>query len=297
MKFITVVAAALLAAAVPRLAAAQIGPVIDALPQDEAYVKGVIDQIPGYATMTPLNKVRALRVYVFQKTPLAAVNDFNIHTKVVNLPLKDAYTAFDANEGGVWCSGTAIMLVRVYKAAGFNAWIYDFGQKDVLTHATTLVEVDGKVYLQDAYLNFEYMDSKGAPIEFLDVVKRVRDGRPPLVRSQVQTKKAFFTNQSNAEEWVGIHKDKMTCTPEARGLECEAPITLSRFLEVFFLMDKTYDFLEARGWPRQVDYLLLYPMGVVSLYSDTVEKGQSIRATIDEIAQTAGRDSAMVTSG
>ena len=43
------------------------------------------------------------------------------------------------------------MLSRVYKAAGFNSWLYNFGvfdDDDDATHITTLVEVDGGVILQ-----------------------------------------------------------------------------------------------------------------------------------------------------
>ena len=45
------------------------------------------------------------------------------------------------------------MLSRVYKAAGFNSWLYNFGVvDDDVTHLTTLVEVDGDVILQDFLL-------------------------------------------------------------------------------------------------------------------------------------------------
>ena len=48
---------------------AQIGSVMDALPADRDYVVSVTASIPGYEAMTDLEKVRALRLYVYQHTP------------------------------------------------------------------------------------------------------------------------------------------------------------------------------------------------------------------------------------
>jgi hypothetical protein len=147
-------------------ASAQAPGIIEALPADRIYVDSITASIPGYETMTDIEKVRALRLYVFQHTP---VGDPLIHFEVVTQPLKDAYALF-AKTGGVYCGGTAIMLSRVYKAAGFNSWVYDFGVTGFATHATTLVEVDGDTILQDTFLNYEYVDAHGMPIPFTELV-------------------------------------------------------------------------------------------------------------------------------
>ena len=140
---------------------AQIGPVMDALPADRDYVASITASISGYEAMTDIEKVRALRLYVYQHTPF---ENPLVHDQVVNLPLSDAYAVFAKGVGGVYCGGAAIMLSRVYKAAGFDSWLYDFGDIESdspTTHQTTLVEVDGDVVLQDAYFNYEYVDSRG----------------------------------------------------------------------------------------------------------------------------------------
>src|SRR6202044_2004340 len=84
-------------------------PETTALPSDRIYVNGIAASIPGYNRMTDIDKVRALRLYVYQHTP---VGDPLIHDFVVNLPLTDAY-AILARAGGVYCGGAAIMLSRV----------------------------------------------------------------------------------------------------------------------------------------------------------------------------------------
>ena len=50
-------------------ACAQIGAVIDALPADRDYVASITASISGYEAMTDIEKVRALRLYVYQHTP------------------------------------------------------------------------------------------------------------------------------------------------------------------------------------------------------------------------------------
>src|SRR5579859_2086285 len=81
-------------------ACAQIGAVIDALPADRNYVASITASISGYKAMTDIEKVRALRLYVYQHTPF---EDPLIHDQVVNLPLADADAIFAKGIGGVYC--------------------------------------------------------------------------------------------------------------------------------------------------------------------------------------------------
>jgi hypothetical protein len=237
-------------------------PETTALPADRIYVNGITASIPGYNRMTDIDKVRALRLYVYQHTP---VGDPLIHDFVVNLPLTDAYAILE-RAGGVYCGGAAIFLSRVYKAAGFNSWIYNFGDSEGsgASHATTLVEVDGELILQDAYLNYEYVDAQGKPIQFLDLISRIVDGAPPTAKAGVANRPWMFDALAAAEK-SAARKDAMNCKTVATGLRCNAIITLSGFLENNPAFS---EFLEFRGWPRQFEYLMLYPMSVDSLYPD-----------------------------
>jgi hypothetical protein len=253
---------------------AQIGPASDALPWDRLYVASITASIPGYETKSDIEKVRALRLYVYQHTP---VGKPLVHDQVIDLPLSDAYAVF-AKGGGVYCGGTAIMLSRVYKAAGFNSWLYDFGEPEErdggpATHETTLVEVDGDVIIQDAYLNYEYVDAHGKPIPFLDVISRIVDGTPPTATAGVADRVWRFNGADQAEEFAGPYKDAVRCQDTATGVSCNAIITLSGFLAVDSGIP---DFLEGIGWPRQIEYLMLYPIALVSLYSDGVVRGERL---------------------
>ena len=105
----------LVASVNPSVRASVLEAVAGALPADRIFVDSITASITGYATMTDLEKVRTLRLWVYQHTPKEGPL---IHDQIVNLRLKDAYALFANGTGGVWCAGNATMLSRVYKAAG-----------------------------------------------------------------------------------------------------------------------------------------------------------------------------------
>jgi hypothetical protein len=251
----------------------------DPIIADVLYVPRITAEISGYNAMSPMQKVQALRVYAYKHTPLAAVQKFLIRRDLAAISLQEVYANFDAEKRGVWCGDTAMLLARIYRAAGFEAWVYNFGKKDLLTHVTTLVKVKREIYLQDAYLNFEYLDEAGQPLPFREVVGLIRDGHPPLAATYVTEKLGYFSNSEQVEHWTGEYYHKASCMAEPGGLKCSAPITLERFLEVFYLMDKTYDFLEVEGWPRQVGYLMLYPISLAP-YGGSIEFANDMLAQI-----------------
>lgn len=233
---------------------------VGALPADRLYVASITASINGYDGMTNIEKVRAIRLYVYQHTP---VGEPIVHDQVVNLPLRDAY-AILAKDGGVYAGGVAIFLSRFYKAAGFNSWEYNFGEADRATDATTLVEVDGNVIVQDAHFNFEYVDANGKPIPFLDLISRIADGTPPTAKTETAKRPWLFASLAEAQGTLGPYNDKVTCETRTVGVSCIANITLSGFLE----MSAIPDFLKSRGWPQQFEYLMLYPISIDSLYPD-----------------------------
>ena len=261
-------------------ASAQIGPVIDALPADRLYVTGITATIRGYEQMTAIEKVRALRLYVYEHTPVGAPL---VHDQVVNAPLSDAYAIF-AKGGGVFCGGTSIMLSRVYKAAGFNSWVYDFGELEApdgdTTHETTLVEVDGKVILQDAYLDFEYVDPEGKhSVPRGDFPHRCRQPTKPQSGSAKPT--VAFQQQRQIRD-VHRPQGRNALSDAAVGVTCPVTITLSRFLEVD---SGILDHLEFRGYPRRMEYLMLYPLALISMYSDGVPRAEYL---LNEVKRIAG---------
>lgn len=250
---------------------AQIGPIIDALPDDRKFVQRMIESIPGYDDMDSMAKVRTLRERVARITPVAGSMNFLIHDKVINLPLEAAYN--EMAHGGVFCGATATFLARVYTAAGFKAWTYNFGRSGILTHVTTLVEIDDEIFIQDAYLNYEYVDDDGKLIPFFSVLSKLTDKNVPKTTVFHAKRTGFFPNTTKAERWTDTtSKDagQPHCSPVNGGAKCEGVFTLPTMLHAHFLTEPTYDFLVDRGFPREIDYLMLFPIEIISLYSDTI---------------------------
>jgi len=256
-------------------AIAQDAAAMAALPADRAYSIDITASIPGYVAMTGIEKVRALRLYVYQHTPVGTplVDD-----QAVRLSLKDAYSVFE--KGGTFCSGAAVMLSRVYKAAGFNSWVYEFGSTETSedpTHATTLVEVNGEVILQDGYLNYEYVDTQGTPIPFLKLIALIAKRAAPRATEGVAKRPWLYSNLADAEEDIGPEKDTMKCEQIAVALRCSAIFTLSRYLETDTGIQ---EFVASKGWPPQFEYLMLYPMDLFSLYSDGAVQAERLLAEV-----------------
>ena len=189
----------------------------------------------------------------------------------------------------VWAASTAEVRRSCFRESirpqDLNSWLYDFGDIEgdsPTTHQTTLVEVDGDVVLQDAYFNFEYVDSRGMPIPFLDLITLIHAGVPPAAKDGVADKDWLFQSLQEAHLWVGPYK---TCHSTTTGVRCIATITFSRFLE---MEPNTLDFLEKAGEPRQFEYLLLHPISLGSLYSDGAARAETL---LNDIKQKIGAKS------
>ena len=121
----------------------------------------------------------------------------------------------------VWAASTAEVRRSCFREfirpQDLTSWLYDFGDIEgdsPTTHQTTLVEVDGDVVLQDAYFNFEYVDSRGMPIPFLDLITLIHAGVPPAAKDGVADKDWLFQSFQEAHLWVGPYKTCHSTTTE-----------------------------------------------------------------------------------
>ena len=51
------------------------------------------------------------------------------------------------------CSGINHILTEAIRDLGINACTYHYGKKDLLTHSVSLVELNNKFFVHDAFLN------------------------------------------------------------------------------------------------------------------------------------------------
>lgn len=264
---------------------AQVGPIIDALPADREYVQNLVSEIPAFQSMDSFAKVAALRELVFRKTPLAADATSRFTGRISISPLEEALEELERTNSGVWCSHTAQVFARALKAAGFDAWIYHYGRPDLLTHSTVLVRIDGDVYLQDAYLNFWFEDENGRQMPFLEALNRMSSAAlPPPIAASISRKPGYFQSERQADTWNDDTTDPPDCAPVGSHLLCHTSVTLVKFTQENYLVESTLDFLESRGLPRGIEFLMLFPMDVVSLYSDTGPQAAYLSDAIDALA-------------
>lgn len=263
---------------------AQVGPIIDALPADRQYMQSLVAEIPGFQDMDAFAKVAALRELAFRKTPLAADSSSRFVGRMSTLPLQDALSLMEEKNSGVWCSHTAQSYVRMLKGAGYDAWVYSYGERGLLTHATVLVEVDGEIYLQDPYLNFWFEDERGAWLPFMEAMRRMASGESPPVRTAISRKPGIFQDERHALNWNDNSAEPPVCASVGTHLKCETSVSLEKFSEVHYLIEPTLDFIEARGLPRGIEFLMLFPMSVVAYYREDVPQAASMHEAIKALA-------------
>lgn len=194
---------------------------------------------------------------------------------------------FDRDELGVWCGGAAWFLLRVYEEFGIESYNYSFGFEDFpATHVVTVVAVDGKLVLQDAYLNEDIRDASGQPVDFIDALAFLR-GRdheefhyaveqPPPTRDVLLGTDPHAGSNTGEELPNGLRRCEAQQPPYWK---CR--LTDSRWTR-FLPADGTLDRLEHDSWPRRIEYLMTYPMGVSS-----AEDGWTDAALIAERTPTA----------
>jgi len=233
--------------------------------------------------------VRALRRYLYRRLPLASNGDYWVTDPPVReaASLQSALKLFETAERGVWCQAAAVLLAQLYEAAGYRAWVTSFGDVDTLTHTVTLVEVDGEIYLQDAYFNLDYVRVGGAPLPYFEALQRLAAGRSLRVRQDLDFRLGIFPEPQVAKEWTppGLHAD-IVCTAAPPPYLCNVAVTGRRFAEVFYIRDKVKAYLRRQGRPEGFEYLMLTPLWTSAAKPPlTTTTSMSIQARAERITR------------
>jgi hypothetical protein len=184
---------------------------------------------------------------------------------------------FDADRHGAACGDAAWFLLRVYEAFGLESYIYNYGLDGTgATHVLTLVRVGSELVAQDAYFDQSIRDASGARIAFVDVIARLRSGRHDSLRFVAE--RPFPTRDVLLAEDVfdGIRDDLGVPGTSTSGVhDCEHRGGFWHCRDSLYtyasahLREPAFDTvgmstLAADGWPANLDYLMLYPIGVTS---------------------------------
>lgn len=172
------------------------------------FASSIAPVISGLSDMGDLAACVAITDHIAGRVGVA----FDVKEVVNTIALPDLETtlrAFDTDIGGAWCSDTSITLARALKASGRvrNAWVYAYGPSDpdkgLLQHAVTLADVNGVIYLFDAYLNVHPVRKDGfTPLPFLEMLDMIVAGVPPQFVERLVNKKLYCTAEHRLEDYV-----------------------------------------------------------------------------------------------
>lgn len=178
------------------------------------------------------------------------------------------FQAFFQDQGGVWCGGAAYALAELYRLFGFRASIVDYGHPEVLTHVVTLVRIDDhgtrRTVVQDPTFNLAYATREGAPLDYLELLTALKEGRRRAVRllfGRFKEKEVLvhprdahlpvpYLRGKPSRHLVGVLPNGMT--------KYRAQVSLQAFEAP--LRKRIGEFLRQEGYPADSLYLLLFPI-------------------------------------
>ena len=175
--------------------------------------------------------------------------------------------------------GTALALWRAVTKKGFRAWCYEFGLASSLAHTVTIVEADGILRIHDAFFNLCY------PLGFHDVLDALRDGRPVAAKTEIRDRKIYLADPAFESEatvsWLEANADR-ELDPIDGLRRFEVLWNLEAFIATFPGIEAAYQDLEERGYPRDLRFLMLHPIGMFD--------GEKSHTDLDTMPLLAGRD-------
>ncbi len=156
-------------------------------------------------------------------------------------------------------------LCRACIEKGLDAWCYEYGFPQILTHTATIVEIDGVLQVHDAFFNLGYT------LSFHDMLQSLRNGNAVTGKRVARDRKIYLMDQAREPEtavrWIeakadrelepvnGLRRFELSWGPEAFLATCSAVDAVSRALA-------------ERGYPGDLQYLMLHPIAVFDGYDD-----------------------------
>ncbi|HXH20104.1 MAG TPA: hypothetical protein VNJ07_13595 [Chitinophagales bacterium] len=131
------------------------------------------------ASDSDFGKLNEIRNYLAQRIDLGNTKS-KLKNEYYNMPWDSfspyqCITLFKENKLTANCGITSYALAKLYAEAGYKTYVYNCGYAGTpFTHEFNLVEMQGKLILQDAYYNLTAVDSTGEPKDFLQFLSEIR---------------------------------------------------------------------------------------------------------------------------
>jgi hypothetical protein len=201
--------------------------------------------------------LRRLRRKVYRETPVAT------WSRVAEIDHQASYAdlaaVFRDGDAGVLSGGCAIALWRACSDRGLRAWCYEFGFPESLTHMVTIVEVDGGLQVHDAFFNSSY------PVGFYDLLNSLRAGIPVDPEPELRDRKTYIMDPAFEPEttvyWLEANAHR-ELEPIDGLRRFELLWTEETFAATLPTIEAAYRDLAARGYTRDLRFLMLHPVSV-----------------------------------
>lgn len=142
------------------------------------------------------------------------------------------------------CGLISFVLADLYSSAGYENYIYNCGYSDIEgSHEFNLVKVDGKLIVQDAFMNITVTNADGTPKDFLQALGEIKkdDFSNYRVQSDTVVSEMWFDSVS-----LNFFQTFCASQPYLQQVQ-EMKITDNRLR---LLLSRNYDFLS--GWTLNV---------------------------------------------
>lgn len=250
--------------------------------------KQIIDiskAIQSNKNITIFDKVNLLRELIYQQAlknepnlkTLLDINQILFQSKTTSRILIEIIDEINKKNKGVFCAGTATILSLLYKALGYNTWLYCYGDLTNtagLSHTVTLIELNKKIYIQDAHFNYTYVDQSNKMISIFDILQRnklgnkvyIDNGKLMYRRILIKNKEEFLSCEtrkidprspkSSAKNhifWASFKYDSIDCWLKATG-----GLALKLVSKDYKTFNPSY-LVNYPVWVTDMDTLIYYP--------------------------------------
>jgi hypothetical protein len=236
-------------------------PVVDA--DQGAIVSEIRKSLDRLGELSALERIREIRRWVYRNTDVAS-RPFLLDDKtcpINSLPLDAVYVFYSQDQGGHFCGGIADVLAKTYRALGYESYSLHYGERGQFTHATTLVRVQGKLYLEDAYFNYRLVDDQGNVLDFNESQRRLTLGLPVEIQEDDDLRDVHVTHPKNSQWAENSDPEHWRIQPDGHYV-CQAATRVEPLIRRHRLVPRTYDLLAQQGLPPDVRYLILFPFAV-----------------------------------
>jgi len=174
---------------------------------------------------------------------------------------------------------TALTMWRIVTKKGFRAWCYEFGFSGSLTHTVTIVDADDVLLIHDAFFNLTYR------LGFHAVLDALRDGRPVPAKAEIRDRKIYVMDPAlepaGNVRWLEANAER-EFAPVGSRRRFEVLWNDQAFAAISPGVEAAYRELEARGFPRDLQFLMLQ---AVEMFD-----GEKSHRDIGEMPVLGGRD-------